>query len=115
MINYTADVDGGLNIEFGSKYYKDIKTIVNIEFEGDESINYANITMQAEFYEFKSSLGVLKYEIIDSVEDNFSTVNIYNGDMVIGRINIFSEKEIASEWIESFLNENLIVTAIKSR
>lgn len=115
VINYSSNVNGGMNIEFGSNCYSDIKNTVNIEFNGNESTNYADISMQAEFYEFKEALGVLDYKIVDDLKDNASTVSIYNGDVIVGEINIICDNEITHEWIEGFLNENLIVTEIKNR
>ena len=109
FINYRASVNGGLEIEYGSEYYTNIVNSINLEFDGDESTNNARISIQADFYENNLAFDVLRYESMHDSINNIITINIYSGDLMVGIMNIDAEEDISNEWIESFLNENLII------
>ena len=112
LINYNADVSGGLKVEYGSDYYTDIVNTIHLTFQGDDTVNNDQISMQAEFYENKLGFCNLKYEIVDDLTDNGATVKIYSNEVLVGNIELVAEEEIPNEWIESFLNDNLIVLEI---
>ena len=114
LINYSANINGGLQFEYGSKYYTDVVNSVNIEFEGDESINNAHILIDADFYESKFAVDCLKYEVVEtSINNKNMTINVYSDTVLVGTVNIDSKEEISIEWIEGFFNENLIIVEIQ--
>ena len=110
LVNYSVNVSGGLKIEYGSEYYTDVVNSIDLDFKGDESINNSYISLHAEFYESKEPIEKVRYNVVDDCK-----IEIYSKDMLIGIINIVSEENISSEWIEEFLNKNLLLTVIMDR
>ena len=110
VLSYSSKIEDGLYIEYGSQYYSNIINTVVLNFKGDESTNFSNISIRAEFYEYKKTFDLLRYEIGEN-----DTINIYNGDVLVGKIDIYCLNSISYEWIEKFLDDSLIVVEVKNR
>ena len=72
----------------------------------------ANIQIEAEFYEYREKMGKIEY-VFTSGEENGDCVELYSHSVLVGKVFYSSDIEIAEDWLESFLNENLVVISLK--
>lgn len=110
LTTYKNVFSGGYSGIYWDRSYHEAVNKISLEFT---SISLAsNINIDAEFYEYMSSMGKIYYSFVQDNEKG-NCVELYSNSYLVGKVFYSSDSEIPQEWLTEFLNENLVVMNVK--